>query len=127
MKNKGVGLIVAEGQLEAIPAMKALMKPGNAYVDIDSRDNRAVRLCESRAFLSTIAIAGEIVSTPGHSNDSVTLVLDSGDAFTGDLQSESRADESMAGTVRASWQKLRALHVAVIHPGHGPARAIPFA
>lgn len=121
LKNMGMRLMVMEGQQDAIPALKQWMKPEMGYLDINLGDNVEVALSASRAFLAKIDISGEIVSTPGHSDDSVTLLLDSGDAFTGDLQSESRADESNIATVQASWAKLRALHMRMIHPGHGPS------
>lgn len=38
-------------------------------------------------------VYGEILWTPGHSDDSVSLVLDSGIAFTGDLQPPLASDE----------------------------------
>jgi ribonuclease/clavin/mitogillin len=125
VKNEGVRLMVMEGQREAIPGLKQWMKPEMHYLDIDLRDNSFVSLAESRAFLSKLGIAGEIVSTPGHSDDSVTLVLDSGDAFTGDLQGESRADETAIATVKASWEKIRVLNAKRIHPGHGPSLPVP--
>jgi len=125
LKNGGLRLVVVEGQREGIPALNQWMKSRMGYVDIDLRDATEVSIAGSRAFLATLAIAGEIVRTPGHSDDSVTLVLDSGDAFTGDLQGETRADERDVDTVRASWQKLRALNVTTIHPGHGPSRPVP--
>jgi hypothetical protein len=45
-----------------------------------------IRCCESRAFLAGIGTAGEIVSTPSHSRDGVSLVLDDGDCLVGDLE-----------------------------------------
>ena len=49
-------------------------------------DNAEVIACkDSRAFLEALGIEGEIVSIPSHSEDSITLVLDSGDCFVGDL------------------------------------------
>lgn len=125
MKNMGMRLMIVEGQRPAIPQLKQWMKPEMGYLDIDLRDNAELRLAESRGFLAKLGISGEIVATPGHSDDSVTLVLDSGDAFTGDLQSESRADEADFATVHASWEKLRAMNVRTIHPGHGPSRPMP--
>ncbi|MGH7653979.1 MAG: MBL fold metallo-hydrolase [Gemmatimonadaceae bacterium] len=125
LKNMGMRLMVMEGQRTAIPQLKQWMKPEMRYLDIDLRDNTEVALAESRAFLAKLDIPGEIVATPGHSDDSVTLVLDSGDAFTGDLQGETRADEVDIATVHASWEKLRAMNVRTIHPGHGHSRSIP--
>lgn len=125
LKNMGMRLMVVEGQRAAIPQLKQWMKPEMGYLDIDLRDNTEVTIEASRAFLAKVGIAGEIVATPGHSDDSVTLVLDSGDAFTGDLQSESRAEEADVETVKRSWEKLRAMNVRAIHPGHGPSRPGP--
>jgi ribonuclease/clavin/mitogillin len=125
VKAKGVRLMVMEGQDNAIPALKQWMKPEMNFQEIDLRDNTAVTLAESRGFLAKLDIAGEIVHTPGHSGDSVTLVLDSGDAFTGDLQSESRADENSIAAVQKSWATIRAMHARMIHPGHGPSRPMP--
>jgi ribonuclease/clavin/mitogillin len=127
LKNMGVRLIVMEGQAAAIPGLKQWMKPEMHFVDIDVRDNTAVTPAESRRFLATFGITGEIVHTPGHSDDSVTLILDSGDAFTGDLQSESLADESSSAAVKASWGKIRSMNTKTIHPGHGPSRPVPAA
>ncbi len=127
VKSNGVRLIVVEGQGDFIARLKQWMKPEMHYVDIDLRDNTAVTLAESRGFLAKLGIAGEIVATPGHSDDSVTLILDSGDALTGDLQSVSRADELEVEAVTASWEKIRAMGARMIHPGHGPSRPVPAA
>jgi ribonuclease/clavin/mitogillin len=124
LKNMGMRLTVVEGQRDAIPQLKQWMKPQMGYLDIDLRDNTEVTLGASRAFLAKLDIAGEIVATPGHSGDSVALVLDSGDAFTGDLQGVSRADEADVATVKKSWEKLRSMNVRTIHPGHGPSRPV---
>ena len=125
LKNRGVRLIVMEGQREAIPGLKRVMKPNMHYQDIDLRDNTEVTIAGSRAFLAKMGLAGEIVATPGHSADSVTLILDSGEAFTGDLQSDSRADELDLATVKKSWETVRASHARTIFPGHGPVRPVP--
>jgi glyoxylase-like metal-dependent hydrolase (beta-lactamase superfamily II) len=121
IKKMGIRLVVAEGQRDAIPALKQWMKPDMNFQEITVHDNTELALAESRSFLAKLGIPGEIVSTPGHSDDSVTLVLDSGDAFTGDLQGELRADEADVEKVRSSWAKLRAMNARTIHPGHGPS------
>ena len=41
---------------------------------------------ESRSFLKSIGINGEIVVTTSHSKDSISLILDSGECFVGDLE-----------------------------------------
>lgn len=56
------------------------------FIPVDESEAKVIRCCESRAFLAGIGIAGEIVSTPSHSRDSVSLVLDDGDCLVGDLE-----------------------------------------
>lgn len=45
-----------------------------------------IKCSESRDFLQSIGVGGEIISTPSHSNDSISLVLDNGTCFVGDLE-----------------------------------------
>jgi glyoxylase-like metal-dependent hydrolase (beta-lactamase superfamily II) len=63
------------------------------------------------------ACAGEFVHTPGHSEDSVSLLLDSGEVFTGDLPLAMPDDGNEL--VRQSREKLRALGARRVYPGHG--------
>ena len=53
---------------------------------------------------------------------SVSLLLDDGSAFTGDLTPPALADENAAATVAASWRLLREHGATRIYPGHGPVR-----
>ena len=53
---------------------------------IDESKAETVGCGESRTFLAALGIAGEIISTPSHSTDSVSLVLDDGDCLVGDLE-----------------------------------------
>ena len=50
-------------------------------------ENAIVISCEeSRNFLKSMGINGEIVATTSHSKDSISLILDSGECFVGDLE-----------------------------------------
>ncbi len=96
------------------------MKPSNHYMDIDLADNVLVTIADSRAFLARLGIQGEIITTPGHSDDSVTLILDEGAAFTGDLTHPMMIVEDTPNPLRESWEKIRSVGVKTIYPGHGP-------
>ena len=124
-KARGIQLIVLEQQLPAIPILKSYMKPSNRYVEITLADNLVLAAPESRAFLKHIGVAGEIIHTPGHSDDSVALVLDEGSAFTGDLPPPMFGDDHAGDTIQRSWGALRRLQARVIYPGHGPVRLLP--
>src|SRR5207237_5049231 len=125
LKAKGMRLLVLEEQVCAIPLMKQWTKPTDHYTDISTHDNVVIGSSLSRSFLARIGIPGEIVHTPGHSDDSVSLVLDNGWAFTGDLTSERMVAQEDPGVVAHSWQLLRDRGATTIYAGHGPVRPLP--
>ena len=121
LKQAGVPLLVLEAQVTAIPLMKSWTKPADRFVDIATHDNVTISFSESRGVLSRIGIEGEILHTPGHSDDSVSLLLDDGSVFTGDLTPPALIGEDEAGAVAtASWRLLRERGAVRIYPGHGP-------
>lgn len=124
-KLAGVPLLVLDAQVSAIPQIKKWTKPQDRYVEITTDDNVTITVAKSRAVLEALGIAGEIVHTPGHSDDSVSLMLDDGSAFTGDLTPLALASEGNADALAASWRLLRECGAKRIYPGHGPVRDLP--
>jgi ribonuclease/clavin/mitogillin len=122
LKLEGVGLLVLETQIAAIPLMKQFTKPQDHYVDISLDGNVTISFPESRALLAQIGIPGEILSTPGHSDDSVSLLLDDGSVFTGDLTPLELAWGEAGEVVKASWNLLNERSAKRVYPGHGPDR-----
>jgi glyoxylase-like metal-dependent hydrolase (beta-lactamase superfamily II) len=51
----------------------------------------------------------------------VSLLLDDGSAFTGDLTHPARIGLEDPVVVRASWRRLQERGATRIYPGHGPA------
>ncbi len=124
LKAMGLKLLVFEGQESFIPQLAQWMKPEMHYREITLHDNLPMTLAGSRAFLKTLGIDGQVIATPGHSDDSVSLVLDSGEAFIGDLTAPFAASEENAATVQSSWDAIRAAGGRVIHHAHVPVRRI---
>lgn len=122
LKNAGMRLLVTDEQVAAIALMKQFMKETDHYTEILPLGNLVISCAESRALLATIGIDGQLVHTPGHSDDSVSLVLDTGAAFTGDLTHPMLVTEESAVVVARSWQTLRDLGATTVYAGHGPAR-----
>ncbi len=121
-KDAGVPLLVLQAQIAAIPLMKKHTKPGDNYREITPSGNVTISFAESRETLAKLGIYGEILHTPGHSDDSVSLLLDDSCAFTGDLPPLAMAVDHE--TVAASWRLLRERGATRVYPGHGPARSI---
>jgi len=122
MKRAGVPLLVLDMQVAAIPVMTQWTKPWDKYVEITTNDNVVISCAQSRQLLQRIGIAGEIVHTPGHSDHCVSLVLDDGCVFTGDLPAPAMAFDNPQA--QASWQLLRAHGATRVYPAHGPVRDI---
>jgi glyoxylase-like metal-dependent hydrolase (beta-lactamase superfamily II) len=122
LKREGVPLLVLDVQVAAIPVMKTRMKPRDNYVEITMDGNVTISCEESRQLLGRMGIAGEIVHTPGHSDDSVSLLLDDGSAFTGDLAPEVYSYDNPVAL--DSWRLLRERGARLVYPAHGPARAV---
>lgn len=122
IKCEGVALLVLQVQFAAIPRMRDWTKPRDRYVDITMDGNVTISFEESRELLREVGLGGEIVHTPGHSEDSVSLLLDDGSAFTGDLPQEAYSWENPAAL--ASWRMLRKRGATHVYPAHGPTRPI---
>ena len=122
LKREGVPLLVIDLQLAAIPMMKTWTKPWDGYVEITMDGNVVISCAQSRQLLGEIGIAGEIVPTPGHSDHCVSLLLDDGSVFTGDLPAEIYAFDNPVAW--ATWQFLRARGATRVYPAHGPIRAL---
>lgn len=125
LKRAGVPLLVLESQTAALAALRGLTKPRDGFVPIADQGNVTIRFGESRASLDRIGIAGEILPTPGHSDDSVSLLLDDGSVFTGDLTAPALAGEVDGRAARASWDLLRRRGATRVYPGHGAPGPLP--
>ncbi len=119
-KQAGIPLLVIDVQTEAIPRMKTWIKPADNYTEIIAEGNVVISCAESRALLEASGIPGEVLHTPGHSPDSVSLLLDDGSVFTGDLTPPDRVGLEDPAVVSASWRLLWERGARRVYPGHGP-------
>ncbi len=125
LKFAGVTLLVLESQIQAIPQMKPFTKPRDHYVEILPEGNKIITFDESRDLLAGIGIASEIFPTPGHSPDSVSVLLDDGKVFTGDLPPFMPDwNDEQGRRIKSSWKLLYDHGAKIIHPAHGPIREI---
>jgi len=118
LKREGIPLLVLDVQVDAIPRMKTWTKPWDHYIDITEEGNVVITFEQSRVLLSQMGIAGEILHTPGHSDHCVSLLLDDGSVFTGDLPLEVFAYDNPVAL--ATWRLLREKGAARAYPAHGP-------
>jgi endoribonuclease LACTB2 len=118
LKNQGIKFILLDCQVNFILQLTDHFKTKKfPYVEIQQNDSLILKLEDSRKFLAKMGLKGEILHTPGHSDDSVTLILDEGYAFTGDLHPAFMNIDDI--TTRASWDKIHLHKIKKIYPGHG--------
>ena len=119
LKNMGASLILPESQVSFTGSMDELYRSkGLPYHPLTPENNILLNFTESRAYLGALGLEGEIIPTPGHSADSVTLILDVGYAFTGDLPHRFLLPDDDL-TSRQSWDRIHQHKVKSIFPGHG--------
>jgi glyoxylase-like metal-dependent hydrolase (beta-lactamase superfamily II) len=118
-KNLGAKFILMESQVDFVAPFAEFFKVKQIpYTEITQQNNLVLKFAESRAFLAGIGLGGEVLSTPGHSDDSVTLILDEGYAFTGDLHPAFMLPEEDTLS-RQSWDRIHQHKIQRIFPAHG--------
>lgn len=88
LMKQGVKLLLVDVQKEYVGFSDEIFarEPRLGYEPICVEGAMVISCEESRKFLQDLGIEGEIISTPSHSNDSVTLILDDGTCVVGDLE-----------------------------------------
>ena len=89
------------------------------YVPIDETAAKFIPCGESRAFLHRLGIGGEIMHTPSHSEDSITVLLDDGDCIVGDLEPYAYLNgyENNPG-LKKDWDRILSRHPRRIFYAH---------
>lgn len=88
LMKQGIKLLVIDTQRTSIHYSDEIFGRDKRleYEPIDEESITVISCEESREFLEGMGIFGEIISTPSHSKDSVSLILDNGVCFVGDLE-----------------------------------------
>lgn len=124
MVKNGTRLAALERQQPILQGYLKNMEPGKNFINILTQRLTLLTPSSSRSFLLSLGINGQIIYTPGHSDDSLTLILDSGEAFTGDLDLPQFATQENREEIYRSWNLIRGLRVKKIYPGHGSFKTI---
>lgn len=127
LMKQGVKLLLPDVQCPHVHFSDAIFAREKLPADPVDETQAVIISCEeSRAFLGSMGIAGQIVHTPSHSEDSVSLVLDNGDCFVGDLEPfeyiEIYAEKGAA--LQRDWEKLMSFHPNRIFYAHRPEKTV---
>ncbi len=118
LKNEGVKFVLFDVQEDFIKPMEDMIAGKWKYQTLKVDDNLMWKIEESKVFLKRLNIEGQLIHTPGHTDDSISLMLDKGEVFTGDLPPEHFILDDFSETKR-SWKILREFGANMAYPAHG--------
>lgn len=116
--ESGIQCLVFENQTTTIDEMERVIRKNyKEYRSIDKGRLVEARTSESRMWLRNLGIGGEVIVTPGHSDDSISLVTDDHEAIIGDL---APMDQIMPDDEKSikSWSAIKGLGAKYIYPSH---------
>lgn len=88
LQHFGVRLLIVDVQRLFVHASDEIFARDRrlTYRPVDENAAAVISCAESRAVLKDLGIEGEVLHTPSHSEDSISLLLDDGSCFVGDLE-----------------------------------------
>ncbi|MAT44321.1 MAG: hypothetical protein CL609_18470 [Anaerolineaceae bacterium] len=100
------------------------------FTPVTVKEDDIILQNDDHQLLPSIGIAGSILYTPGHTNNSLSLVLEGGDVICGDIAFNNPLFELMGArhrpiylqdekTVYRSWQKIKQHGGKRLFPSHG--------
>jgi glyoxylase-like metal-dependent hydrolase (beta-lactamase superfamily II) len=121
LKSAGVILLLGDIQERHLAAANRALAKFPGYLPISNIGNAVVATDSRVAWKAATGMDGVLLHTPGHSDDSVTVVIDGVGAFVGDLRPPEFSTGQAAELAETSWHKIRAASARPVFPGHGPA------
>lgn len=124
LTRQGVKLLLMDVQRDQVHFPDSIFEKDRIpYEQVNEKTAFVISCGESRAFLARLGISGEIIRTPSHSPDSISLILDDGDCFVGDLEPfEYLAAYEDNAQLKSDWDRIFSFRPRRIFYAHAPAR-----
>lgn len=118
--NANIECLVLDEQAERIDEMERIILKNIEYKDyarIKKAKLTRVSLARLNALLAKECAKGEMIMTPGHSDDSMSFKSDDGEALIGDLSplNQIMSDDEQS---YSSWKILKDRGAKIIFPSH---------
>lgn len=121
LMKKGVKLLVFDTQTQYIHFSDGIFERDKhlKYEPINAENSISLQCEEGRAFFERIGINGEIIPTISHSPDSISLIMDDGDCFVGDLEPIEHLDAYEDNIkLKEDWDRIMRYHPKRIYYAH---------
>lgn len=126
LMKRGVKLLMVDVQKDFVHYSDYIFARDKiSYSPINEMLATVISIEKSRDFLLHMGIHGEIIHTPSHSKDSISLVLDDGDCFVGDLEPfeyiEAYEEEV---PLKSDWEHILSFHPKKVYYAHIPEKIL---
>ncbi len=121
---QGVKLVLLDVQKDHVRFSDPIFERARLpYKPVDVSNAVVISCEESREFLAGIGIRGQIISTPSHSEDSISLLLDEGVGLVGDLEPLEYLEAYEENeALRRDWEHVLSFHPRRVLYAHRPER-----
>ena len=109
LTDNGIKLLIMESQLPFIhyPDQIFAKEPHLGYKPVDDSKALVLKFDMAHSFLAGIGIEGDIISTPSHSEDSISVILYDGTVIAGDLEPYEYLDAYEDNkALRKDWERI---------------------
>lgn len=116
----GIKIVVVDIQKDFVHFSDEIFvkEKNKSFIPIDDAKVILISIDESRSFFEKLGIQGEIIETPGHSDDSVSIWLDDGMLLVGDLNPLYELPLHEGTQIADTWKKLLKMRPNKICYGH---------
>ncbi len=120
ISDLGIQLIVFEEQKDFIHASDHVFEKNKniPFKPIDDKKVCYLPCADSRELFLKLGIEGEVIHTVGHSEDSVSIILDNGIAIVGDLYPLHTISAYNDKRLEESWKAILSHNIKEIYYGH---------
>lgn len=119
IQSMGVELIIGRTQLDFLESANESMRKFHDFKEIVINPRNIINENDTSAFFEKVGMPGYILHTPGHSDDSISIVIEGAGIFTGDLPFQNQFFIESNEKVDISWSQLRRTNEKRVFPGHG--------
>jgi len=122
LMKQGVKLLLVDVQKDFVHFSDRIFERDKLpYIPIDEAAAVMISCAESRKYLERLGISAEIIHTPAHSDDSISLLLDNGNSFVGDLEPfEYLGAYEKNLKLERDWEHILSFHPKRVFYAHAP-------
>ena len=127
LMEQGIKLLLMDTQIRYVHFADDIFSRDKhmKYTPISETEAAVISCGRSRNFLLDMGIRGEIISTPSHSKDSISVILDSGDCIVGDLEPLDYMDAYIDNqNLKNDWDHVLSYKPKKIYYSHANAKII---